>query len=59
VATETSDTAAYREVNPALTYPPKIALTGWPDPHPQIHTVLIELYNLGQLQKENLDLSLT
>jgi hypothetical protein len=42
-ATDTSDTAAYLEVNPALTYPPMLALAGWPDPHAQIHPMRLPL----------------
>jgi hypothetical protein len=42
-ATDTSDTAAYREVNPALTYPPMLALAGWPDPHARIHPMRLPL----------------
>ena len=43
VAGDTSDKAAYREVNPALTYPPMLALAGWPDPHALVHPMRLPL----------------
>jgi hypothetical protein len=42
-ATDTSDTPSYRDVNPALTYPPMLALAGWPDPHARIHPMRLPL----------------
>jgi hypothetical protein len=42
-AVDKSDIAAYKDVNPALTYPPMLELGGWPDPQARVYPMRLPL----------------